>query len=882
MRKILLLFAFFGVTVALSAQANGNPGVNVCEVAAAAATVRAEGIAELAGDIVITCVNGTAPGVTVTATEGVMNVFVRTSVDQTNDVNFGAGVDRTDAVLVVNENNCTSPAASGGRFGGCEAPSSAVQDPQFGQRISADQSQWLSVRVPVPTGPGNPDVTTLRITGLRVRASQNGVPQAAIIPPPITASVSFAAQGFSLVNSGIVEIAAPIRSLFLAIPDGLSGMQCEAGSSSAAVTIREGFGSALRVGGAPSFDPSDQPTESGYVSAAPAGRVLLRFSDIPQGATLNLPHIVETGSASIAGDALRVELVEGAAADGSGGVVPGAGGSVALTRTAAGEAYAVYEVLDADPATLEALPITPTISWAPGVEGGVIRVSVYPAPLSAVTTADAAAPEPRFFDSPTVWSYFSIAPCRTTLLFPYAAHGGGLDTRLIVDNRTADLPGISPRSGACALKFRGQNAPGDQTTPPIAPGGQFDAALSALALGFSGHVAAQCDFDGAEGLAIVTQGAAVYESRARLLDAADAAELPMLFPYAVQSSSFDTRVAIANPTLDSPAGTAPSSGQCRIDYFGANAPPAQVSTEIAAGGSSSSRSPAARRGQGAAAPGFSGYITATCNFPFARGFAAVTELNGAAPAQGYGYAPERYTTPLAFDPATDPVADQDPPSALLAPYVSARGGEETLLAIANASLDTAGSVPEAGTCTLELHGDGAVTDPAPKPSRCPRASKWSSRSAKAARRTPSPVRPAFEVMRRSPAISSGRVSRRCSHARGESRSLRLPKPGPAAQPRAGAFVWALCEQPLRRRSPHRLRFDRTGRVRIAAAERDVHPPIPRYGFAGERRFPSARGRSAHSCRRAALRPWAFRRLRPSRATWTRVAPPDWCVRSTIA
>ncbi|MCB1019756.1 MAG: hypothetical protein KDC27_07490, partial [Acidobacteria bacterium] len=353
------------------------------------------------------------------------------------------------------------------------------------------------------------------------------------------------------------------------------------------------------------------------------------------------------------------------------------------------------------------------ISWAPGVQGGVIRVSVYPAPLSTVTASDAAAPEPRFLDSPTVWSYFSIAPCRSTLLFPYATQGAGFDTRLILDNRTANLPGVGPQAGACVLKFRGQNAPADQTTPSIAPGSQFDASLSALAPGFSGHVSAQCDFEGAAGVAILTNGAAVYESPAERLDVAEA--LPMLFPYAVQSATFDTRIAIANPTLDTPAGIGPASGTCRIDYFGTNAPPAQFTTEIAAGQELTFTLSGGAPAQGvAAAPGFSGYVTVNCTFPFARSFAAVTELSGGAAVRGYGYAPERFEARFTFDPTEDTGPDQDPPSALLAPYVSARGGEETLFAIANASLDTAGTVPAAGSCTLELHGDGAVSAPTPQ------------------------------------------------------------------------------------------------------------------------------------------------------------------------
>ena len=114
--------------------------------------IRAEGIAELVGDITLVCESSLVDPVD---GEFEVNVDLFTSAFVTNNRSFGAGTDITDAVLVINENNCTTPASFGGVDGGgsCGGTNpgpfsgSGVlnQDPQFGLLASNNNLRWNGV-----------------------------------------------------------------------------------------------------------------------------------------------------------------------------------------------------------------------------------------------------------------------------------------------------------------------------------------------------------------------------------------------------------------------------------------------------------------------------------------------------------------------------------------------------------------------------------------------------------------------------------------------------------------------------------------------------------------------------------------------------------------
>jgi len=101
----------------------------------------------------------------------------------------------------------------------------------------------------------------------------------------------------------------------------------------------------------------------------------------------------------------------------------------------------------------------------------------------------------------------------------------------------------------------------------------------------------------------------------------------LLFPYVTEIAGFDTGLAIANTTTD-PFGTTPQAGTCTLNWYGTAAPAATVTPSVASGtvwaGLTS-----------LLAPGFDGYVIATCNFEYAHGFAFVSDLGARNLAMGY-------------------------------------------------------------------------------------------------------------------------------------------------------------------------------------------------------------------------------------------------------
>ena len=131
-------------------------GLITCDLGAVTPLVRAEGIAELLGDIIIVC--HTIPAGAVVDPDGYIEVNVTASlnVSVTNNRDFNAGFqdDTTDAVLVINENNCGAPTDRGARMdalgvtdsgfeAGCTPPDSDFQDPQFGVLVTNNRLEWV-------------------------------------------------------------------------------------------------------------------------------------------------------------------------------------------------------------------------------------------------------------------------------------------------------------------------------------------------------------------------------------------------------------------------------------------------------------------------------------------------------------------------------------------------------------------------------------------------------------------------------------------------------------------------------------------------------------------------------------------------------------------
>jgi hypothetical protein len=108
----------------------------------------------------------------------------------------------------------------------------------------------------------------------------------------------------------------------------------------------------------------------------------------------------------------------------------------------------------------------------------------------------------------------------------------------------------------------------------------------------------------------------------------------LLFPFVTNQLGFDTGLAIANTSKDllAKGGTASQaanqSGTCTLTFFGDTAPAAAVTTNTINAGTTYAAAASTL------APGFQGYMIASCNFLYGHGFAYVvynlTQNNGAA------------------------------------------------------------------------------------------------------------------------------------------------------------------------------------------------------------------------------------------------------------
>lgn len=112
----------------------------------------------------------------------------------------------------------------------------------------------------------------------------------------------------------------------------------------------------------------------------------------------------------------------------------------------------------------------------------------------------------------------------------------------------------------------------------------------------------------------------------------------LLFPFVTSAAGFDTGIAIANTSAD-PFGTINQSGTVTLNYYGTTSgggaqPPLATSGVISAG--QELVFDVYSGGSGiAATPGFTGYVIASANFQYCHGFAFISDLGAQKLAEGY-------------------------------------------------------------------------------------------------------------------------------------------------------------------------------------------------------------------------------------------------------
>jgi hypothetical protein len=113
----------------------------------------------------------------------------------------------------------------------------------------------------------------------------------------------------------------------------------------------------------------------------------------------------------------------------------------------------------------------------------------------------------------------------------------------------------------------------------------------------------------------------------------------LLFPFVTNQAGFDTGVALANTSLD-PFGTTPQQGPVTLNYYGSTtgggaAPPAFKTQTVPAGQELIFTLSNGGNFGVPATPGFQGYIIAVAQFQFCHAFAFISDVGAQRLAEGY-------------------------------------------------------------------------------------------------------------------------------------------------------------------------------------------------------------------------------------------------------
>ncbi len=375
---VLLLQFCLGVTFAQQPSSTAR-----CQVSTSPVPVRAEGLTERLGDIILQC-SGSNPG---TVFSGNLTLFLPVSVTNRVDTNNQT----RDAMVSVDLGGGFVPTAIAGQ-------------------VSANSISFNGISYPAPAN-GN---VNLKISN--VRAAMNQLGYTSTVPAAITASLSTnllvdqsqLVLAYSQAGMLSSQSDSQISCYGSPMPDTVDLPNLfAAGTAFSSTRVTEGFASAFETKAAGGDTGtrflvkfSGFPTTTRlFIPDAVAG------SDATQptsGGDLNLPQAV--GQYTPGSGTLVLVRVQNADATGAGGLMvtaPQGSGPVTLSSVSevfltGGAGYAVYEVADTNPSVQETAQFPTFIALPRLTPPAVAQETINLAPVSNVATASTTAPVPRF------------------------------------------------------------------------------------------------------------------------------------------------------------------------------------------------------------------------------------------------------------------------------------------------------------------------------------------------------------------------------------------------------------------------------------------------------------------------------------------------------
>jgi uncharacterized protein (TIGR03437 family) len=396
--------------------------------------VRAEGVSELVGDIVLQCVQSRpSPSPSPYLTSEV-KLYLNTAL--TNRLHRSGGRDLTDALLIVGENHAEPTASSvpGG-------PEREMPVPQYAEVLDNQPNAlvWRGVQIPVPgalspSGRRFPDPAILRITNVRADASSLGIGLWRVACAPSSTRIVV----FNFTLNDTVVLPGAVDQLDVAYLQPATSVRVRpgphadipacrnlnitggavGGTPSFFIRFREGFADSFRPLGTPGTEPG-QASEAGYPTpglgaggggASQGSRLLVRLRNVPAGVRLSAPKGITEGKLL-----LRMTAAD---SNGAGSFSAISGEDLGETTVTSGTAQFVYEVIASDPSALEQVDIPVIVGFtadATRLSGniGAVLVDAMLGPDYRFTSlgASASAPIPRFASTGSSWTAFSVVPC---------------------------------------------------------------------------------------------------------------------------------------------------------------------------------------------------------------------------------------------------------------------------------------------------------------------------------------------------------------------------------------------------------------------------------------------------------------------------------------
>ncbi len=549
-RKSLPVLAVFALMLASAVSANAQgPAFSCFANAGVPPLVRAEGITELTGDLILNCTGGTPTpaGQPIPAVN--IQIFLNTPV--TSKLITGT---LTEALLFLDDPGpqnlanstqdpclltvCTNTGNStGSGYYTGQTGSLGNKNVFQSTTVAGNPNSLLWLGVPIDP-PGSVGQRIIRMTNVRAYAAQFGA--GSTVPTQITALIS-ASGTFSVpINNPIQTVALIQKGLSFTLSSGPTTLQqcfTQAFTKVGTLKYTELFATAFKkynVGSsavAPTTKSSQNTfspafnTETGFYNSAWDGvtnlagaglpgygtRLRAAFAGIPTGVTLYV-SLVNTDLATP--DRAQLTASDtGAFSAVAASTVTGAPAGVAAVTLTGNAGTAIWEVTESSSTTFAGLTFDVYASYtanpgagSPALGTGTVAGSF--APVST-TVAVASSPIPRFVDTGTATNLLTINPCLTNLLFPFVTNQAGFDTGLAISNTSQDPFSTSVQDGTCTIYSYGANSVAAVTTPTVTNGTTWVGLASSLMPNFQGYLIAQCRFQYAHGFAFVTKAGAV-------------------------------------------------------------------------------------------------------------------------------------------------------------------------------------------------------------------------------------------------------------------------------------------------------------------------------------------------------------------------------------